>query len=550
MERRPRKRPQLPLRAVLRRRLASTEGRARREDPAAGVGTAVRTGAGRERNLDRLFGRRLPGPVRRLAVPDRAAHDLAPARADGDRPAAHPPGRSPRRAGDGEHRHRHQEPPHPLGDRRREDPRAAARKGDRQAPPRRAGGGERRGAGRARAEPQRHQRRSGQAAQLRRARGAALRAGLPPLLLGRRGRGDQLPPLLRHQRSGRHPHRGAEGAGDGAREGLSALARGEGHRPADRSRRRPPRPPPLPGGSAAPARRHTRPRGAAWGPTGLRGGGEDPDWRRGAPARMADPWDDWLRAAQRRQRSLRRRPRSAPPRARLPPAPRGERDLRRSPLPRQEADPADRDVERAARSRPPPRPALRAAPLVARLHGQQPPPGAGGGDRLLPRLPHLRAGRQPLSQRRRSAARPAGRPRGEATQPHHQRIDLRLPLRPLAAAGSRGALGGGARRSARSGDAPATADRSGDGQGARGHRLLSLLPARLAERGRRPADLRDHRARTLSRLLRASFRAVAARAVGHRHPRHQAGRGHPGPPRRPLRDSRASGWRPSGAGSG
>ena len=140
----------------------------------------------------------------------------------------------------------------------------------------------------------RHQRRAGQAAQLRRARGAARRAGLSPLLLGRRGRGDQLPAVLRHQRPGRHPHRGTEGAGDGAREGLPAVAGREGHRAADRSRRRPPRPAPLPGGPAAPARRRARQRRAAREPRPLRRGGEDPDRRRGAPSRMAHPRDDRL----------------------------------------------------------------------------------------------------------------------------------------------------------------------------------------------------------------------------------------------------------------
>ncbi len=139
-------------------------------------------------------------------------------------------------------------------------------------------------------------------------------------------------------------------------------------------------------------------------------------------------------------------------------------------------------------------------------------------------------------RRRRSAPRPARGARGQAAQPGDQRVDLRLPLRPLAAARSRGDLGRRPRRSARAGDAPPAAHRPGDGQGARGHRLLPLLPARLAERGRRTAADRPHRDRSLSRLLRAPRRALAARALGHRHPRHQAGRGHARAPRRPLRD--------------
>ena len=79
----------------------------------------------------------------------------------------------------------------------------------------------------------------GQPAQLRPAGGAARRSGVPPELLGRRRRGDQLPPLLRHQRPGRHPRRGAEGARRRSRQGVPAAARGQGDRPAHRPRRRP-----------------------------------------------------------------------------------------------------------------------------------------------------------------------------------------------------------------------------------------------------------------------------------------------------------------------
>jgi hypothetical protein len=68
--------------------------------------------------------------------------------------------------------------------------------------------------------------------------GAAGRSGLSPQLLGRRRRGDQLPPLLRHQRPGRHPRRAAERAGRRARQGVPAAARRHGDRPAHRPRRR------------------------------------------------------------------------------------------------------------------------------------------------------------------------------------------------------------------------------------------------------------------------------------------------------------------------
>ena len=81
-------------------------------------------------------------------------------------------------------------------------------------------------------------------------------------------------------------------------------------------------------------------------------------------------------------------------RAPLPAPARGARRVRRSALPGEAPDPAHRDVERAERAGPPPRPDLGAAPLVARLHPEQPAPGAGRGDRLLPRLPHLHPGRR------------------------------------------------------------------------------------------------------------------------------------------------------------
>ena len=61
-----------------------------------------------------------------------------------------------------------------------------------------------------------------------------------------------------------------------------------------------------------------------------------------------------------------------------------------------------------------------------------------------------------------------------------------------------GITDGRPRRAARAGDAPAAADRPGDGQGAGGHRVLPVLPAGLAQRGRRarPAGSRS----TLERL--------------------------------------------------
>ena len=97
------------------------------------------------------------------------------------------------------------------------------------------------------------------------------------------------------------------------------------------------------------------------------------------------------------------------------------------------------------------------------------------------------------------AAHPARDPRRQAAQPLHQRVDVRLHRRPLAAARSRRAVRRRPRRAARVRAAPAAADRPGDGQGARGHGLLSLLPAGVAQRGRRAAHRRRRRPATLPR---------------------------------------------------
>ncbi len=133
-----------------------------------------------------------------------------------------------------------------------------------------------------------------------------------------------------------------------------------------------------------------------------------------------------------RRRARRRTPVSAPAR--------GARRVRRSVLPGEAPDPAHRDVERAVRAGAPPRPDLGTTSLVARLHPEQPSPGAGRGDRLLPGLSHLRAADLDRGQRRRSPARAARDPRRQATQPVHQRVGVRLHRRPAAAARSRRAV--------------------------------------------------------------------------------------------------------------
>ena len=85
-----------------------------------------------------------------------------------------------------------------------------------------------------------HQRRP---AQPRRAARAARAAGLPPRLLARGGRRDQLPALLRHQRAGRAAHGASRRCSrPRTRFVLDLAARGRGRRPAHRPSRRPARP--------------------------------------------------------------------------------------------------------------------------------------------------------------------------------------------------------------------------------------------------------------------------------------------------------------------
>ena len=134
-------------------------------------------------------------------------------------------------------------------------------------------------------------------AQLRPARRAARGAGLPARLLAGRRRGDQLPPLLRHQRAGRHPHGGPAGLADGARAGLRLIARGARHRAAHRPPRRPASSPPryfapaaggARSGDAAPAgwpRRPTAPASTQGEPSGAPRSGSSARAGRGPPRR-------------------------------------------------------------------------------------------------------------------------------------------------------------------------------------------------------------------------------------------------------------------------
>ena len=89
----------------------------------------------------------------------------------------------------------------------RGDRRAQPREGGRQAPPQRAGARRPRDPGRGRARGRAAERAGRRLAQLRRARHAPERPGVPAGLLAGGIRGDQLPPLLRHQHAGGAPDR-------------------------------------------------------------------------------------------------------------------------------------------------------------------------------------------------------------------------------------------------------------------------------------------------------------------------------------------------------
>ena len=236
-----------PLRPLLRRRLASAQAGAGREGAAPGAGGAVRPRA-REPGADhRVRSRRLPRPLLRAPLPDRPRRSCrCSSRWSRDLRRMHPEDhpdvleiesivtatRAPAHA---------DSTPSPSRSasaqrekeivKRRLDALVTGSAAARDALERslRAINGER-----------------GRPAQLRRAGGAAGRPGLPPQLLARRRRGDQLPPLLRHQRPGRRSgSRSAQVLGGGPRPRLRAAARGQGDGAAHRPRRRSAGPAPL-----------------------------------------------------------------------------------------------------------------------------------------------------------------------------------------------------------------------------------------------------------------------------------------------------------------
>jgi len=235
---RPRERPLVGARPLLRRRLDPGQGRA----PPQGAGPRPRRSVRRRprarRAAPRPRRRQLLHRLLRPPLPRRAA--LGPAHPRPPPRRAHRARRRRRRrpARIVVYHHRAREAGPAQRDQPRGRRRARPREGGRQAPPRRAlrrlraGPHPRR---RQRAPLQRHPRRP---AQLRSPRGAPRSPGLPPRLLARRRRGDQLPPLLRHQRPRRHPHGGRARLRGLARPRLPPRRRGAGHRPAHRSPRR------------------------------------------------------------------------------------------------------------------------------------------------------------------------------------------------------------------------------------------------------------------------------------------------------------------------
>ncbi len=311
---RARERPELALRALLRHRVASGQGRAGRQGADSDSRRSVRRGArAQELQLDLPRRRVRRALLRRRAAdcagylcrdpsPDGSTRGWPISRApDGRRAAEHP---------DGE--------PQPAVAQRR-----ATRKRSRRARAKRkssSGGSPRSPAQSAdvasldRRERPPDQRRRRPAAQLRRARRAAQRAVVSPRALARRLRGDQLPAVLRRQ-----PARGAaDGRSGGLRGGAPLRVR------AGRARRAPPACASIT--STASTRRTTTcggcRRAAADAGTAdepfLRRRREDSRRRRAAAARLAGARHDRLRVRRRRQQPVRGPPQRAGARRHLP----------------------------------------------------------------------------------------------------------------------------------------------------------------------------------------------------------------------------------------
>ncbi len=286
-----------------------------------------------------------------------------------------------------------------------------------------------------------------------------------------------------------------------------------------------------------PHRRAARPRAVPRPPRALRRagrGGEDPRRRRGPPARLAGGRHHRVRVRPPRRRSLRRLVEGSGDDGVL----RGVR-RRRDALPgAHEGGQAAGDAGRARAPRWSGSPALLGGdlpepPPPPRPHPPRPPGGAPRGAGRLLRVPHVRA-RRPSDRRRRPRAhRRRDRPRRRAASRHRRRA-ADVPHRPAV----RGPPGRGR---AGAGRALPAGERAGDGQGRRGHRLLPVQPARLAQRGgRRPVPLRD-RAGDVPRCPRRRRDPASRRHAHALDARHEAGRRRPCPPPPVVGDPRGVG---------
>ena len=243
------------------------------------------------------------------------------------------------------------------------------------------------------------------------------RAGLPAGLLAGGGRGDQLPPLLRRQRAGRHPRGGPEVfeathqlvlrlAAPRARSPACAsttptacatppaTSRGSSELPRARGARRAPR-------RRTPLLPTSWPRRSCAGATsGLP--------RRAWAVRTAPP----ATTSSTRQRAVRRPPQRAGARPPLPRVHRRDARLRRRGLREEAADHAQSPGQRDQRAGHRAGPHRRAEPALPRLHPQQPDARPARGHRLPSGLPHLhRRGRPEVGRTRDRALHRAARSR-------------------------------------------------------------------------------------------------------------------------------------------
>jgi hypothetical protein len=163
---------------------------------------------------------------------------------------------------------------------------------------------------------------------------------------------------------------------------------------------------------------------------------------------------------------------------------------------------------------------LAGRPRADRPAGRGLPGGAGRAAGALPGLPHLPPRRRPARPADRAVLDRAGRRRaGRGWDGEGRAGGARAPC----ARWSRATRA--PTRRAWLDHRPPAALRPGDGQGARGHRVLPLPAPAGAQRGRRRARRPRLGARGVPRAQRRAAAGLAGLDAGHRHPRHQAGRG-------------------------